>query len=287
MSDLAFDHFVLTRFNTELPTVGPPNEDWLRRRLELFRATALPSIRQQIVPPDRWLVFCDRASPKWFVDEMQDALGTTGECVWISGPFSPEVAGNECHRRRTSTRYLITTRLDNDDLVSEDFLEHVQARFSGQSFAFLNFTHGYQLARSELYRRSDPLNAFVSLVEETDSDSGGWTVFLDQHDRLRDHGEVYQISGEATWIQVIHGANLANRARGIRIRPTRRRLRRFPDLPALNHRRTVAWRLVQLLDALKLIGTTLARVHRMRWAAMVASAVLEHKVRQVASKFGR
>jgi hypothetical protein len=212
-------HFVLTRFNVTFHHREPPTAAWLRHRVHLFERFTLPSMRAQTVQPTGWLIFCDSQSPDWFRDAMDRLLPERHyQPVWCSAPFSGAVAAAAVEARRPATAHVVTTRLDNDDAVARDFLRAVQALGRDQDFGFLNFTHGAQLVRRRIYRTAHLCNAFISLVEP--SDRGPMrTVFVDQHNRLASHGPVLQVKTHPMWVQVIHGKNLANVARGVQTQP--------------------------------------------------------------------
>lgn len=261
-----FDHFLLTRFNTAIEGRLPPSDEWLRERLALFKKTLLPSLRAQSCASFRWLIFCADDSPAWFRAQLTNAVGALGEPVWVTGSFSPETVAAEVGSR-TATPYLITTRIDNDDAVSSGFVERIQERFAYQSFAFLNFMHGLQYEDGWLYRRSDPSNAFCSLIERR---TGGQprTVFLDWHTRIASYGPVDQVRSQPVWMQIVHGGNLANRARGIRCGAENAR-DFVVDLPV---RKAGAVRLAldMVGDAVKLGWRVIQRPHRIAWLWKVA-----------------
>jgi hypothetical protein len=212
------DHFVLTRFNVR-PALNsrPPTSDWLRHRLSLFTRYCHPSLVNQTCPRFRWLVFLNAQSPGWFRDEIDLLAPSVFEPVWTDEPFSASMAANQVAQRLTC-EYVITSRIDNDDAVARDYVECLQRNFVKQANEFVNFTHGLQLRDGRLYRRSDPANAFVSLIEKVE---GGVprTVFLDQHDRIAKHGRVRQLKTEPMWLQLVHDRNIANQARGLRTTP--------------------------------------------------------------------
>ena len=124
------------------------------------------------------------------------------------------------------TEYLITTRIDNDDAVSQDFVEAVQSRFGRQRFGFVNLTRGYVhalrthpvlallrvvgLADSPTtIRTHQGSNPFISLIEKR-NDDGFRTVLMDTHWRLGEYGPIEQVTDEYYWIQVVHDRNVVN-----------------------------------------------------------------------------
>jgi hypothetical protein len=175
-------------------------------------------MRSQTVQPDRWLLFCDDASPDWFRRELLDVVRDVSayEPIWMTGHWKPEAGARLATERvpRGAT-HLLTTLLDNDDAVAKDFLETIRTHCNGQTWELLNLTRGAQAADGKLYLRSDPANPFISLLENI-ADSAPRTAFCDWHNRLPKHAPVRQIHTHPTWVQIVHGKNMANRISGIR-----------------------------------------------------------------------
>jgi hypothetical protein len=232
-------HFLLTRFNTRLADgTPPPPEEWLRSRLKLFDQYALPSVAQQDVPPDSWLIFCDAGSPAWFREEFPDRLPSWAEPVWLDRPFSTDEAAAAVVGR-VGTPWVITTRMDNDDCIARDYLGAVRAAFAS-SREFINFTAGLQFEGGRLYQRPHPSNPFVSLAEPT---VGLTTVYVDWHDRVANYGPLRQVKSPPMWIEIVHGENLVNSVHGIRVNPSRIAPRFLADLQLVE-----ASRLTLILD---------------------------------------
>lgn len=168
--------------------------------------------------PDAWLLFCT-PPPRWLVNEFEAIRAEVPvlQLVVSDEPLTAQTAAAAVAERvPAEVRQVITTRVDNDDAIARDYLEAVRRAAIDHTYAFLNFTHGLQISGGRLYRRSDPSNAFVSLVEHTSTPK---TVFVDQHQLVDRHGPVLQIPRRDMWLQVIHGANVANVARGVRTDP--------------------------------------------------------------------
>lgn len=254
---MASTHVVLTRFNVRLgESARVPDEAWMRERAARFEALTVPSIQSQTAPPDAWLVFCDAESPRWLMKRLRGLDGVT--VVPVSGPFGAEVARHAVETRAGSGT-TITTRLDSDDVIAAGYLAAVrEAAAKGEGF--VNFTHGLQLAGRRLYRRSDPSNAFISLVEQPPLR----TVFIAEHHRLAAEGPVRQVHCAPQWLQIVHGGNIANVARGIRT--TSRHAGRFA-VPLEVDDSGVA--VDRVRTAVRLGARVVRQPHRLRWAIQV------------------
>lgn len=216
---MGFEHLIITRFNVRVSDTAA-GEDWLRHRLDYFNTVCAPSIRSQTNKDFRWLVLFDSIKEMWFGEEIA-RLSEDGsfEPIWVDGPMTPEWLGATI-ASFSNAEWLITSRVDNDDAVSRDFVDLVQSQFALQNFEFINFQSGLQLTDSgELFHRLDPSSAFISLVEKRNG-SLPKTVYLASHSEVAHHGTVRQVRSHPTWLQMIHGRNMANEVLGVRADPT-------------------------------------------------------------------
>ena len=230
----AFQHFVLTRFNVDLGGHRRSWDDaWLASRFELFRAWCHPSMREQSEQRFTWIVFFD-ASSRATVEPMLAGLPPMPNLhvEFTRGVFGPETA-----RRAVEARYdgssatLLSTRLDCDDALRADVVARLRAEASEATREVLNFPLGYQVADGRFYVTFDPMNAFCTLVEPWAPDSIT-TVYGAQHQDIGSLAPVRQVCWSPSWVQVIHGENLANKVQGVRT-ARRRAAAHFGNLPAL------------------------------------------------------
>jgi hypothetical protein len=106
--------------------------------------------------------------------------------------------------------HLITTRFDNDDALSENFVSTIQQEFNFQEFEFINLPDGYLWHKNKLYTKRDLSNPFISLIESV---SDFQTVWCSGHHLLDSLGPIRQVETNPQWIQVIHKRNVSNRVR--------------------------------------------------------------------------
>jgi hypothetical protein len=266
MAAREFDHFVLTRFNVrQSRDQAAPDENWLRNRLKIFAGSLAPAMQSQSVRPDAWLIFIDAGSPTWLAAELRK-IAPAAEIISVE-VFSPEWLQTEI-ARMGSRPYLITTRIDNDDSVSRDFLSLVQREFRHQRKQFVNFTDGLQYSAGRLYERSDPHNAFCSLIERRSDRLA--TVFEDWHNRIHKHGPVLQVPGCRVWMQIVHGANVANRVSGLSAAPAS--ASNFALVLPLKSMSITELLWLRLVDLSRLATRVIARPHRLLWAARVIAS---------------
>jgi len=217
----SFEHLVLTRFNVRLSEGDPDprglSREWLESRLKLFASYCYPSLRHQGKQNFRWMVLFDSRTPDWFRERISPY------CEWP--PFTPlyvdfaldEDAGSPQALQEallpyigTGCTHLITTRIDNDDAISMDYIEQVQDCFAEQEQEAVVFPFGYQLHNGRLYLEYSRGNHFISLIARLRAGTCP-TVYVKPHNQMYEEVPVRQVWKRPNWVEVVHGANLANR----------------------------------------------------------------------------
>jgi hypothetical protein len=208
-----FQHYIITRFNLKTgfkPLCGEIDESWLTHRFSLFRRFGFPSVRSQREKNFKWLVLFDAATPAKFRDEIHrlQAEFSLFTPLFIDNPtesvyrdFIKEKVG-ELSR---DIPYVMTTRLDSDDMISRDFVQILHLHFDRQEFEFLNLTHGSMLVENRVYLYRDYSNTFISLVERTGHPK---TVYCCHHEKSAEAGPVRQIKTDTTWAHIRHEKNV-------------------------------------------------------------------------------
>lgn len=218
-----FSHYLLTRFNLKTTwtedRVGNPVQThaWLQRRLELFSLYCLPSVQQQTCQDFIWLVIIDNASPDAFVNELKNLLkgfdhfkilATTEQRVLV------DVRRIIIDDSKGDT--VITSRLDNDDILHRGYIKTVQdiaSTLRTDLATVIDLPRGYQLVLDKddktcLLELDDSYNAFISLVEPFYCLQ---TVWSRKHTAWRGYAPVATDLSDRYWVQVIHDGNIANR----------------------------------------------------------------------------
>ena len=215
-ADVAVSHFVLTRFNIasegrEEAIRNSPG--WLERRFELFETYCLPSMAAQTINTFRWLIYFDEGTPQAFRERIARAQQVLPFEALFVGPFDMTMTkGDVAARTPAACRRVVTTRLDNDDAVSIDFLERIRTHASESvDGTVLNFPDGVALRKGFPHTARDKSNPFASLVDSRERGNVIWAV---NHRLLTQRFTVRQIEGERVWMQVVHGENVSNRLKG-------------------------------------------------------------------------
>ena len=212
-------HFVLTRFNVasagrESSIRNSPG--WLDRRFDLFETYCLPSMAAQEPGTFTWLIYFDEQTPAEFRARIAEAQKTVPfEAIFV-GLFHRDLAVQHVTERLKSPDLrIVTTRLDNDDAVSNDYLRRV--RDVAETVAdgtVINFREGVALKDGCLYTARDDSNPFASLVEAGPSPK---TIWAATHTELQAIFAFRQVVTAPCWLQVVHGENVANRIKGKRL----------------------------------------------------------------------
>ncbi len=211
-----FNHVILTVFNVRVHYGGgvAPDLDWLAHRFDLFDKFCYPSVRAQTNLNFKWLVFFDSGTPAAYRDKI------AGYAAWenfvpqfvdhtMSVEAFAEMKRELITRNALEAQYLISTTLDNDDAIGKEYIASVQRQFARQDFEFINFTRGYALNKknNKLYRKNDPANPFISLIERIENFK---TVWFAAHTEAPKMGQMRQVETKPIWLQVIHGRNVLN-----------------------------------------------------------------------------
>lgn len=230
-----YAHFILTRFNVRMPGWAvTPDDAWLRQRFDLFERYCLPSVKAQSNQDFKWLVFFDATTPECHRARVRQYVRYENFVpVFVSEFTSVQTTRAIQQQLPDVPQYLITSRLDNDDALAPNYVRLLQSQFCEQTSQFINFAYGYVWDGSRLYLRRLPCNAFIAMIERYE---GFRTVWCTEHQRARQVGEVLEVKAPPSWLVVIHGNNVGNRAFGAR-RPREHLMRYFPFLdPGTPHR---------------------------------------------------
>jgi hypothetical protein len=216
-------HFLLTRFNVRVNYDSARtgiDPTWLSHRFDLFERFCYPSVRAQTNLDFQWLVYFDSETPIEFKKKIEQyAEWENFSPIYLDTEFSDKINQEKVSELiQETTKYLITTRLDNDDAVCKRFIQSIQDCFEEKEFEFISFVNGYILDTGKLYSFKYINNPFTSLVERINPISKGKirTILCGEHSQLSTLGNIKQIEADSTWLQVVHGKNVSNRIRGIR-----------------------------------------------------------------------
>ena len=223
-------HFLVTRFNLTLDSWKTAKDGqkvltdaWLSHRFWLFERYCLPSVMNQSNQDFIWCVFFDVSTPQAYRSRIAELSLAYDNFVpvYIDGfealldAFQGFVAAHLDH----GERYVITSRLDNDDLIHREFIDTVQRLSHGadngaDGVRVIDLRKGYQLSieteHMELRKGSNPFGPFISVVEDA---ANFRTVLSRMHRDWRDARDVVVFDAKRLWIELVHEKNKLNGVR--------------------------------------------------------------------------
>ena len=221
---MSLAHFLITRFNLRRDAADTRAIDpaWLKGRFDLFDRFCYPTVRNQTNQDFRWLVLFDTDTPepartrirdyqRWpnFIPVYFDA----GSREQAKAAVAAQLEGKLGEVKPT---VLATTRLDNDDAVCRTFTQDIRNHAHAAEPTLIEFPVGYVWHRDRIYLDRQPRNPFTTLVEPLREAGGFRTVFGTSHHDIGRGCRLLEPNLKPSWVQVIHGGNVANRQRGIR-----------------------------------------------------------------------
>lgn len=215
-------HFIGTRFNLKSSDWNINKngdlvltEDWLKKRFHLFENYCLPSVKNQTHQNFIWCVFFDIDTPAKFKDIIInisveylnfrplfiDSIGT------LNKTFQEYIADN----LEEKDEYVITTRLDNDDLIHRNFVETIQSLFIPLDGAVIDIKNGFQVTlnnpSSQVRLYTHNFNAFISLIENVKKIE---TVYSKMHYDWKKSNNIIGYKKKRLWIELAHDSNKVN-----------------------------------------------------------------------------
>lgn len=223
---LPLTHVIQTRFNL----ATPGREDairnrpgWLEERFAMFEDICLPSIAAQTCKDFIWIIYFDKDTPQVFKDRIEGLRQIVPFIPYYTGLFAAEGWNRSIGEVvQARTPLLLTTRLDNDDALANDYIARAQSvaqQNANRTPLCINFAHGFIRSGPAIYDVHHPSNAFFSRLCAWDDDMR--TAMSILHMTIADHGAVVQVEQPGAWLQVVHGGNVSNKVRGRRV-PTHR-----------------------------------------------------------------
>lgn len=212
-------HLLITRFNLSHPgwkkgKYGnePLTNEWLLERFEIFYRYCLPSVVNQSNKNFEWFIFFDKTTKhnvefyyqmmnkyrfirKWYVSDFLDMIN----CLKVH--IREELSGYQ---------HVITTRLDNDDIIHKDFVHIIQQMYRPIEMGIIDVQLGYQFSIDskfpDLRKYLHKSNSFLSLVETATSPQ---TIFSREHYDW-EHVEKFVFNQDPLWIELSHKSNYVN-----------------------------------------------------------------------------
>jgi len=226
LSNQKFFHLLITRLNVgyieRCASKGVDPNIWINNRLNLFFNYTLPSIAKQSEKSFHWVIFVDAETPISILEKLESNLKKYSkiELKKYSGSFGDwrkQVKESVAEIITQDVEFLISTRVDSDDIVHCDFIKIIQSYFENQNYLPLNFDKGYLLDASSgiISKKSNFSNPFVSLIEKK-SVSGYLTVYHKMHHEYLTDTSLLRIKDKIRlWCMMIHENNDSSNFSGL------------------------------------------------------------------------
>lgn len=223
MTPPSFTHYLLTRFNLRKETWktsrnGTPvlTDSWLENRFNLFEQFCFPSVCSQINKNFEWLVFFDKTTSDRDREKIKSYQQTLPNFkpLFLDGmkEFRPAIKQVIAE---SPTDFIITSRLDNDDCIHENFINTIQNNFDGQHFMALDFPEGFTLQTEpeiRLGKRRQNFNPFLTLIERNKNPQGIFSKH--NHGTWKEERNVKRLLNQRIWMSIIHPENKKNEFMG-------------------------------------------------------------------------
>ncbi|QYO63849.1 glycosyltransferase [Leptolyngbya sp. 7M] len=246
--DNHFQHILITRFNVKATRITKDKnqkpvltDDWMKKRLKLFSNYCLPSIANQTCKNFKWLIYFDSETKPEYKQKLAELHQQFpifySKYVIDAYQLFDHLKTDVLSFTDQNTKFLITTRLDNDDALHKEAIARIQKEFSsvlnsnnntslsksadlnGKKI-LINLKNGFCLKiepRYELTHYSHSSNPFISMIEILEGNQKISTVLSEWHDNFlnqKDKYKVVQINDGHYWMQIIHSSNVVNNVTG-------------------------------------------------------------------------
>ena len=211
----SYRHIILTRFNLqyEKDSTLHIQSAWLDNRITLFEQYCLPSIQQQTCKDFTWLLLADEHTPDV---QRQRLMSYEKRYPFIQVLFCSYYEDFNILYQKIGEEYgkdydwLLSTRLDNDDMLAADFVENlhhcIETHLPVDSI--LTYFRGTQYFVNEniVFQVGFAKNHFLSFLENSKHIKTCLGI---------DHTKVSKsylriIDGNDMWCEIVHSSNICN-----------------------------------------------------------------------------
>lgn len=218
-----YKHFVITRFNIRAnygcklknPENNPMNrildEDYLEERFNIFERYTLKSMKEQINQNFTWIILFHKRTPSKYKEKI---IKLKEEFNFKDIYFDDDekfVFSEYVDNGNIGDEYFITTRIDNDDMLANDYIEQIQ-QYANTNLheCVLSFEQGkkYDLKTKKEYNFKRKDNHFLSMIGKK-----GECILQYNHAKIFESGKkvVMLESQKPMWTEIVHDTNVINK----------------------------------------------------------------------------
>jgi hypothetical protein len=215
-----FRHFLITRVNIGyLDRIYPDGinpEIWLYKRITIFKEYCFPSIINQTNKNFTWLLYFDERTPNPILRELKEFFNESPFIIikTMEGSFGnlKTVLKKDIMDLLTDEKFIITSRVDTDDMLNKFYIEKVQSFFNCQKYVSINFSKGlvYDTSTGLIGATIQKSNAFISLIEKIESRSPKTVYYKLHREYLNDTERLEIKNSDYMWVVSVHGLNVSS-----------------------------------------------------------------------------
>lgn len=220
------DHFLITRFNVPIATwnkdkggISTLDINWMEHRIALFNTFCVPSIAGQTEKDFKWLIYCDTATDKRYVQQIEESIAPILQAeLRFVNDFEALKVDLKQLISSGNTPYVITSRVDNDDALGITYIQSIQANFIPGDLTIINLCGGvlYDLpGKVQTILPDMRFNHFGSLTEKRKSNDEYLTVMGFSHHDPPPGVKVVDVKTKFAWLKIIHERNVNSRTIGV------------------------------------------------------------------------
>jgi len=221
---MIFKHFLATRFNVRVGGWDTTkngetllDDSWMDNRFELFENYCLPSVINQSNQNFTWCLYFDLHTAEVYQQRIKELtesyLNIHIFFIDSIGELKPHLINFINSGENNNCDYVITSRLDNDDLLHRDYIKVVQQLFEASHTTVIDVRSGYKVnieeGDCEIRNYTQNFNPFISLIEKKECVE---TVFNQMHHEWFKAKKVIAYYDRQLWIELIHRKNCINEA---------------------------------------------------------------------------
>lgn len=200
-----FEHYVITRFNVftkgwRTTHADVLNEEWQNKKIEFFEKYCLPSIRNQYCKNFKYIVLVNDLTDEKYINYFKDINVVYDVVICKQKHFYRKDAA-EFIESDTNKEYIITSVMDIDDIILENYVEQLQKSFIPEKDVCIDVSVGYILDyhKKRLWKCYRENNQFVNLIEKKPLK----TCYYKNHQTNRKHFKIIR-NFKANWIYIKH-----------------------------------------------------------------------------------
>lgn len=209
---MSFQHLIISKFNVDLYSSKTKREAeaWMNYRLKLFDYYCYPSVVGQTNQNFIWLIIFDSQT----LEHHRQLISKYKRIIPIYHKRNPQHSLQDIVKEtikqsmNPDVNYIISTRIDVDDMISKSFIQETQLHIPKEDNVQLVFSLGYvlQIHENILMEREYIYNQFPSYIEKNSSSVR--TVWFTAHGHIHKTAKTKIINQGRMWCWTLHRRHL-------------------------------------------------------------------------------